>query len=71
VTRLPIDIQAIVDDVLATTVESHAAAIEPDRNRRLARQVGCTHANWNEYKHWCEDCGVSQEQIVFSRHGCN
>lgn len=30
----------------------------------LTNPVWCRHKNWSYYKHWCNDCDKSAEQIA-------
>jgi hypothetical protein len=59
------EVRRIAAAVLGDSVAAHKRRVALRQGRREpVRSGGCSHANWDAVKKWCDDCGATPEELV-------
>lgn len=59
-------VEAVVSDLLRDSPAAQRRRCAIRQGRREPDQANCTHDNWDRLKHWCRDCGVTAEELMYS-----
>lgn len=57
-------ILGITNAILRDSPAAHRRRCAIRQGNREPEQESCDHANWDHARYWCDDCGVTRQEII-------